>query len=96
MSEILLDPRILEMKRCAEELIASGDESGHLALYWIIRWIKHSKRVVERDELGRKLDNFVPVMAHPDNFAWYFNNSAELGTGTHSYQAIEKVYLLSE
>jgi hypothetical protein len=91
-----LDPNIFKMKKCAEELIAKGDDDGLLALYWINRWIKNPTEVCDEDHLDKTNEKrFKPLFVHPNNFAWAFNCSSELDPNTHAYYAIYKVHRIA-
>lgn len=76
-------------------MIVRGDDNGHLALYWINRWIKNPSVTLDEDLYEKGIEKRVATDAHPDNFAWRFNNSGELGKDTYAYYAIKTVYLMA-
>lgn len=89
----LLDPFIFEMKKAAMGMIHDGDNHGYIVLYWINEWIKYPSSTLDEDLFfERRIKKDIPTMPHPDNFAWRFNSSSELGKDTRAYGAIKIAY----
>ena len=89
----LLDPIIFEMKKATMGMIHDGNNAGYLALYWINEWIKSPSVTLDEDLFfEHRIKRGRATHPSPNNFAWRFNNSGELGEGTHAYGAIKTAY----